>query len=127
MPSRVGSRTFCGKNIILDKKITQDKPTAEDRDSNCQSDRLKDTLDKVTTKIPQPVSIVRLDDGYLSAELLDYIASKHLSVIMGARYDWVMAQKPKIDLEYTGKTSCVLRTLMKCFGKWINLLILYSI
>ncbi len=58
---------------------------------------LKDTLDLVTGKIPQPVSIVRLDGGYLSSELLDYIAGKGLSVVMGARYDWVMAQKPQID------------------------------
>jgi hypothetical protein len=57
---------------------------------------LKDTLDLVTKKIPQPVSIIRLDGGYLSAELLDYIAYKKLSVVMGARYDWVMAQNPKI-------------------------------
>jgi len=28
------------------------------------------------------VSIVRLDGGYLSAELLDFIAEKNLSVIM---------------------------------------------
>jgi hypothetical protein len=60
-------------------------------------DHLKDTLDLVTRKIPQPVSIVRLDGGHLSAELLDYIAKKKLSVVMGARYDWVMAQKPDID------------------------------
>jgi len=58
---------------------------------------LKDTLNLVTKKIPQPVSIVRLDGGYLSAELLDYIANENLSVVMGARYDWVMAQKPEID------------------------------
>jgi hypothetical protein len=58
---------------------------------------LKDTVDLVTQKIHQPVSIVRLDGGYLSAELLDYIAGKKLSVVMGARYDWVMAQKPEID------------------------------
>jgi len=57
---------------------------------------LKDTLNLVTKKIPQPVSIVRLDGGYLSAELLDYIARKKLTVVMGARYDWVMAQKPEI-------------------------------
>lgn len=66
-------------------------------------DHLKDTLDLVTGKIPQPVSIVRLDGGYLSAELLDYIAHKQLSVVMGARYDWVMAQKPDID---PGKWRC---------------------
>jgi hypothetical protein len=54
-------------------------------------------LDLVTQKISQPVSIVRLDGGYLSADLLDYIAKKNLSVVLGARYDWVMAQKPKID------------------------------
>ena len=58
---------------------------------------LKDTLEMVTEKIPQPVSIVRLDGGYLSAELLNFIAEKNLSVVMGARYDWVMAQKPEID------------------------------
>lgn len=58
---------------------------------------LKDTLSLVVNKIPHNVSIVRLDGGYLSAELLDYIAQRKLSVVMGARYDWVMAQKPKID------------------------------
>jgi hypothetical protein len=62
-------------------------------------DHLKDTLDLVTQKIPQPVSIVRLDGGYLSADLLDYIVKKNLSVVLGARYDWVMAQKPKINLD----------------------------
>jgi hypothetical protein len=71
-------------------------------------DHLKDTLDLVTKKIPQPVSIVRLDGGYLSAELLDYIARKKLTVVMGARYDWVMAQKPEIDpdkwMSYDDKT-----------------------
>jgi hypothetical protein len=69
---------------------------------------LKDTLDMVTKKIPQPVSIVRIDGGYLSAELLDYITEKNLSVVMGARYDWVMAQKPEIDpdtwMSYDEKT-----------------------
>jgi len=68
---------------------------------------LKDTLNLVTQKISQPVSIVRLDGGYLSAELL-YIADKNLSVVMGARYDWVMAQKPEIDpdkwMSYDEKT-----------------------
>lgn len=67
-------------------------------DTTCKH-HLKDTLNMVTNKISQPVSIVRLDGGYLSAELLDYIASKNLSVVMGARYDWVMAQKPEIDPE----------------------------
>ena len=71
-------------------------------------DHLKDTLNLVTKKIPQPVSIVRLDGGYLSAELLDCIAKKNLSVVMGARYDWVMAQKPEIDpdkwISYDEKT-----------------------
>jgi len=69
---------------------------------------LKDTLNMVTNKISQPVSIVRLDGGYLSAELLDYIAGKNLSVVMGARYDWVVAQKPEIDqdkwMSYDEKT-----------------------
>ena len=71
-------------------------------------DHLKDTLNLVTKKIPQPVSIVRLDGGYLSAKLLDYIAKKNLSIVMGARYDWVMAQKPEIDpakwMSYDEKT-----------------------
>jgi len=71
-------------------------------------DHLKDTLDLVGKKISQPVSIVRLDGGYLSADLLDYISHKNLSVVMGARYDWVMAQKPKIDpdkwMSYDEKT-----------------------
>jgi len=57
---------------------------------------LKDTLNLVTKKIPQPVSIVRLDGGYLS------------SVVMGARYDRVIAQKPEIDpdewISYDEKT-----------------------
>ncbi|MBC8392891.1 MAG: transposase [Deltaproteobacteria bacterium] len=69
---------------------------------------LKDTLDLVTKKISQPVSIVRLDGGYLSADLLDYIANKKLSVVMGAHYDWVMAQRPEIDpdkwMPYDDKT-----------------------
>ena len=71
-------------------------------------DHLRDTLDLVIQKISQPVSIVRLDGGYLSAELLDYIASQNFSVVMGARYDWVMAQKPEIDqdkwMSYDKKT-----------------------
>jgi len=49
-----------------------------------------------------------LDGGDLSAELLDCIAKKNLSVVMGARYDWVMAQKPEIDpdkwISYDEKT-----------------------
>lgn len=69
---------------------------------------LKDTLDLVTKKITQPVSIVRLDPGYLSAELLDYIAEEKLSVLMGARYDWVMAQRPEVQpdkwIPYDDKT-----------------------
>ena len=69
---------------------------------------LKDTLNLVTKKIPEPISIVRLDGGYLSAELLDYIANRNLSVAMGARYDWVMAQKPEINpnkwMSYDEKT-----------------------
>jgi len=69
---------------------------------------LKDTLALVMKKIPQPVSIVRLDGGYLSAELLNYIDNKGVSVVMGARYDWVMAQNPKIEpykwMSYNDKT-----------------------
>jgi len=71
-------------------------------------EHLKDTVELVTKKIPQPVSIVRLDGGYLSADLLDYIVNKKLSVVMAARYDWVMAQKPQIDpdkwISYDEKT-----------------------
>jgi len=77
-------------------------------DTTCKN-HLKDTLDMVTQKIPQPVSIVRLDGGYVSAELLDYIARKNLSVVMGARYDWVLAQGPEIDpvkwISYDDKTK----------------------
>ena len=50
-------------------------------------DHLKDTLDLVTKKISQPVSILCLDGGYLSTELLDYISKKNLSVVIGARHD----------------------------------------
>ena len=70
---------------------------------------LKDTLDMVCKKIPQLVSIVRLDGGYLSADLVQYIVQKKLSVVMGARYDWVMAQKPQMDqdkwISYDDKTQ----------------------
>lgn len=60
-------------------------------------DHLKETLNQVAKKIPQPVSIVRLDGGYLSADLLDFIADKEFAVVMGCRYDWVMTQNPDID------------------------------
>jgi len=66
-------------------------------------------LDMIIKKDISPLSIVRLDGGYLSAELLNYIFNKKLSVVMGARYDWVLAQKPKIDddkwQDYDDKTK----------------------
>ena len=60
-------------------------------------DHLKDTIESVMEKIYRPISIVRLDGGYLSAELLNYIDQRNLQVVMAARYDWVMAQGPEID------------------------------
>lgn len=45
-------------------------------------------LDDVAKKLDNPLLIVRLDTGYLSAELLDALLERQLQICMGCRYDW---------------------------------------
>ena len=59
--------------------------------------RLEDILMLINNKLPRPVSVARFNGGYLSKDLLGYIRSERLSVVMGAHRDWVTDQNMEID------------------------------
>lgn len=49
-------------------------------------------LDEVANKLDHPLMLVRLDGGYLSAEVLEALLERQLQICMACRYDWVLAQ-----------------------------------
>ena len=59
--------------------------------SHCRGTVLS-LVDDVAEKLDNPLMIVRLDGGYLSAEVLNALVERQLQVCMACRYDWVQAQ-----------------------------------
>lgn len=49
-------------------------------------------LENIEKLLPSKLYMMRLDSGYLSAEVLNYIADKNLFVVCGCSYSYVMAQ-----------------------------------
>jgi len=49
-------------------------------------------VDEVAQKLDDPLMLVRLDGGYLSAEVLEGLLERQLQICMACRYDWVLAQ-----------------------------------
>ncbi|MBI1929823.1 hypothetical protein HYR99_36930 [Candidatus Poribacteria bacterium] len=64
--------------------------------THCRS-RLLERLDEVSQKLNTDLTIVRLDGGYLSLELLDGLIERHLQRIKDFRYDWVLSQGISLD------------------------------
>jgi len=49
-------------------------------------------LESIKELLPSKLYMMRLDSGYLSAEVLNYIAEKNLFILCGCAYSYVMAQ-----------------------------------
>lgn len=61
------------------------------------SQSLKWIVEDVQKKLGQPLSILRLDGGYLSKDTLDYAVEHRFYLCMAARYDWILAQGVFVD------------------------------
>lgn len=58
---------------------------------------LLELLDEVSQKLNTSLTIVRLDGGYLSGEILSALLQRHLQLIIACRYDWVLSQGISLD------------------------------
>ena len=56
------------------------------------SQSLQWIIEDVRQKLEEPISILRLDSGYLSGDTLNYAVEHRLYLCMAARYDWILAQ-----------------------------------
>jgi len=69
----------------------------------------KEIVESVATKLEKPISIIRVDGGYFSADILDWTIEKGYQIVTAERYKWIMSQKPKIDpdkwIEYNSDTK----------------------
>ena len=54
-------------------------------------------IEDVRRKLEKPISILRLDCGYLSKDTLNYVVKDRLHLCMAARYDWILAQGVDVD------------------------------
>jgi len=61
------------------------------------SKSLPGIVEDVRQKLGQPISILRLDGGYLSRDTLNYVVEHRLHLCMAARYDWLLAQGLEVD------------------------------
>ena len=57
----------------------------------------KELVETVSNRLGQPISIIRIDGGYFSGDLLDWTKDKNYQIVTTERYDWIMSQNPKID------------------------------
>ena len=57
----------------------------------------KELVESVRKKLGQPVSIIRMDGGYFSGDLLDWTKDNNYQIVTTERYAWIMAQNPPID------------------------------
>jgi len=69
----------------------------------------KEMVESVAAKLEKPISIIRVDGGYFSADTLDWTISKGYQIVTTERYNWIMSRKPKIDpdkwMEYDPDTK----------------------
>jgi len=61
------------------------------------SQSLQWIIEDVRQKLDEPISILRLDSGYLSGDTLNYAVEHRLYLCMAARYDWILAQGVDVD------------------------------
>lgn len=61
------------------------------------SQSLQWIVEDVQGKLGKPISILRLDGGYLSGNTLNYAVKRRLHLCMAARYDWILAQGVDVD------------------------------
>ena len=61
------------------------------------SQSLQWIIEDVRQKLEEPISILRLDSGYLSGDTLNYAVEHRLYLCMAARYDWILAQGVDVD------------------------------
>jgi len=54
-------------------------------------------LDDVKRKLNNPLTIARLDGGYLKGEILSKLVERQLQLCMACRYDWVLIQGVSLD------------------------------
>ena len=57
----------------------------------------KELVENVGNKLGYPISIIRIDGGYFSGDILDWTNAKNYQIVTTERYDWIMSQNPKID------------------------------
>ena len=57
----------------------------------------KELVEAVGNKLGQPISIIRMDGGYFSGDLLDWTRAKNYQIVTTERYNWIMSQHPKIE------------------------------
>jgi len=57
----------------------------------------KELVEAVSNKLRQPISIIRIDGGYFSADTLNWTRDKEYQIVTTERYNWIMSQNPKID------------------------------
>lgn len=90
------------------------------------SQSLQWIIEDVRQKLGQPMSILRLDGGYLSKDTLNYAIKHRLHLCMAARYDWILSQGAQLDetnwQRYDAKTrlyelgTCrIISTTKHCF------------
>lgn len=69
----------------------------------------KEIAAQATTNLGRPISIIRVDGGYFSADTLDWIVEKNYQIVTTERYNWIMSKKPRIDpsqwLQYNEDTK----------------------
>lgn len=56
------------------------------------SQSLQWIIEDVQKKLSFPISILRLDSGYMSKDTLNYVVEHRLHLCIAARYDWIVAQ-----------------------------------
>ncbi len=54
-------------------------------------------LPSLTDSTAQPMSILRLDSGYMSGDTLNYVVEHRLHLCMAGRYDWILACGIDVD------------------------------
>ena len=64
--------------------------------THCRS-VLLELLDEVCQKLNTQLTVIRLDGGYLSGEILSALVERHLQLIITCRYDWILSQGVTVD------------------------------
>jgi len=52
----------------------------------------KEIIESVAAKLEKPISIIRVDGGYFSADTLDWTISKGYQIVTIERYNWIMSK-----------------------------------